>query len=288
MNKKVTPIIPTVTPPDGLTLKHHSPSIGTEVLGVDLRQPLNEKMFGFLHQTLLERKVLFFRDQDITPEQHVQFARNWGELELIEFLPSYENLPELLTIRRGSNEQPYENVWHSDVSWREKPSFGSILRALKVPEVGGDTLFADMSAVYDALSPSMKVMLDTLSAVHNLKNLGAIRSQTVDPEAKEKMSVYEPQIHPVVRTHPETGKKILYVNGAHTDRIKGLSSDESRTLLGELYHYSHIPEFQCRFHWEANSIAFWDNRSTQHYAVADYSPQERFMDRATIAGDKPY
>jgi taurine dioxygenase len=284
MFKTVTTPDAIVSAPAGLTLKHLSPTIGTEVLGIDLRSPLTDDLFAFLHQLLLERKVIFFREQFLTPEQHLDFGRRWGKLEAIPFLNHDTTYPELLTIRRGS-ERAYENVWHSDVSWRAEPSLGSILRALKVPEVGGDTLWADMTAAYDALSPSMKKMLEGLVAVHSIEAL----ARYVDRETiEENLKQFPPQEHPVIRTHPETGKKAIYVNVAHTRRIKGLSPQESAWLLGQLYRYADIPEFQCRFRWEAGSIAFWDNRSTQHYASADYFPQERFMDRVTVAGDRPF
>jgi taurine dioxygenase len=284
MFKSVTPSMPTMVTPDGLRLKHLAPTIGTEVLGIDLRQPLDDEQFGFLRQLLLERKVIFFREQFLTPEQHLDFGRRWGELEAVPFLEHDKTHPELLAIRRGS-ERSFENNWHSDVSWREAPSMGSILRALKVPEVGGDTMWADMTAAYDALSPSMKAVLEPLTAVHSIEALSAYVSR----ETIEKYLVeFPPQEHPVVRTHPETGKKTIYVNVAHTRRIKGMSPQESAFLLGQIYRYADIPEFQCRFHWEPGSIAFWDNRSTQHYAIADYYPQERWMDRVTVKGDKPF
>jgi taurine dioxygenase len=284
MFKTITAADPIITAPAGLTLKHLSPTIGTEVLGIDLRAPLSDELFGFLHQLLLDRKVIFFRDQFLTPEQHLDFGRRWGELEAIPFLEHDTTYPELLTIRRGA-ERAYENVWHSDVSWRAEPSLGSILRALKVPDVGGDTLWADMTAAYDALSPSMKQMLEGLVAVHSIEAL----ARYVDRETiEEYLKQFPPQEHPVIRTHPETGKKAIYVNIAHTRRIKGLSPQESAWLLEQLCRYADIPEFQCRFRWEAGSIAFWDNRSTQHYASADYFPKERFMDRVTVAGDRPF
>lgn len=284
MFKTVTPAEPSVATPGGLTLRHHSPTIGTEVLGIDLCEPLGPETFTFLHRLLLDRKVIFFRDQFITPEQHLDFGRRWGQLEAIPFLEHDTAYPELLTIRRG-NERAYENVWHSDVSWRSEPSLGSILRALKVPEVGGDTLWADMTAAYDALSPSMKSMLEGLTAIHSIE---ALQRYVGRETMEENLKQFPPQEHPVIRTHPETGKKAIYVNVAHTRRIKGMSPQESQWLLNQLYRYAEIPEFQCRFRWEAGSIAFWDNRSTQHYASADYFPQERFMDRVTVCGDRPF
>jgi taurine dioxygenase len=284
MLKSVTNVVPSQDAPAGLTLKHLAPSIGTAVLGIDLRDPLSEDLHKFLHQLLLDRKVIFFRDQFLSPEQHLDFGRRWGELEVVPFLEHDKTHPELLTIRRGS-DRSYENIWHSDVSWRVEPSLGSILRALKVPAVGGDTMWADMTAAYDALSPAMKGVLDGLTAVHSIEALSRyVDQQTIEKYLKE----FPPQEHPVVRTHPETGRKAIYVNGAHTRRIVGMSPQESAYLLAQIYRYAEIPEFQCRFHWEPGSIAFWDNRSTQHYAIADYFPQERWMDRVTVRGDRPF
>jgi taurine dioxygenase len=284
MFKTIAPTDVRTEAPAGITLKHHSPTIGTEVLGIDLREPLDDEMFSFLHGLLLDRKVIFFRDQLLTPEQHLDFGRRWGQLEVIPFLEHDTTYPELLTIRRGA-EKAYENVWHSDVSWRAEPSMGSILRALKVPEVGGDTLWADMTAAYDALSPSMKHMLEGLKAVHSIEAL----TRYTDPATIARyLEEFPPQEHPVIRTHPETGKKLIYVNVAHTRRIKGMSPQESQWLMGQLVRYAEIPEFQCRLRWEPGTIAFWDNRSTQHYASADYFPQERFMDRVTVKGDRPF
>jgi taurine dioxygenase len=284
MLKTVDPVMPTHPLPDGVSLFHYSPSIGTEVHGIDLRQPLDDDTFKFLSSLLLERKVIFFRNQDLTKEQHMDLGRRWGELEVLRFLDFDEEHPELLTIRKGTDEKGYENIWHSDVSWREEPSLGSILRARRVPAVGGDTLWCDMVAVYEALSPSMKEMIADLKAVYSV---AAIARRAKSGTVEEILEQYPPPAHPVVRTHPETGRKLLYLSRGHLKKIKGLSPEESEMLVAQLTSYASIPEFQCRFRWENNSIAFWDNRSTQHYAISDYFPQERFMDRVTIKGDRP-
>jgi taurine dioxygenase len=272
--------------PKGLELLHLSPSIGTEVHGIDLRNVLTPETQSFLKALMLERKVIFFRDQDITIEQHMAVCRTWGELEIIDFLPQHPDYPEVLHIKRDKNNKAYENVWHSDVTWRESPSFGSMLRAMHVPDVGGDTLFADMYAAYDGLPSALKRACEGLMAVHSVAN-GL--SLTQDAETIRKALIkYPPQAHPVIRTHPETGKKLIYVNRAHTSHLKGMRRDHGAQLLEMLYNQANTPEYQCRFRWQKNSIAFWDNRSCQHYAAADYFPKEREMMRVTVVGDKPY
>ncbi len=272
--------------PTGIELYHLSPTIGTEVLGIDLREQLTPEMAGFLKALMLERKVIFFRDQDITVEQQMNVCRTWGELEIIEFLPQHPDHPEVLHIKRGKDEKGYENVWHSDVTWRECPSFGSMLRAVEVPEVGGDTMFCDMYAAYDGLPSSIKRAVEGMEAVHSVAN-GLKYTQGTE-KMNEMLKKYPMQTHPVIRTHPETGKKGIYVNRAHTSHLKGIAPHWGQQLLDILYRQSDIPEYQCRFRWRPNSIAFWDNRACQHYAVSDYFPQGREMYRVTIVGDKPF
>lgn len=272
--------------PEGLTLYHLSPKIGTEVLGIDLREKLTPSLAQFLKALMLERKVLFFRDQDITIEQHMDVCRNWGELEIIDFLPQHPDHPEVLHIKRDKENKASENIWHSDVSWRECPSFGSMLRAVEVPEVGGDTLFACMYSAYDGLPSSIKRAVEGMEAVHSVAN-GLSVTQGAE-KMQEMLKRYPMQTHPVIRTHPETGKKTIYVNRAHTSHLKGIRKDIGNQLLEVLYNQANTPEYQCRFRWRKNSIAFWDNRACQHYAAADYFPQGREMLRVTIVGDKPF
>jgi taurine dioxygenase len=261
-----------------------SPTVGAEIGGINLAHPLDDATYDELHRALLKHKVIFFRDQDITPEEHIAFARRFGDLEVHPFAPQGEH-PELLVIAHDEINRGKENTWHSDVTWRLQPSLGSILRALEVPPVGGDTLFADMHAAYEDLGDSMKHALSGMTAIHDFSRVFG-RNLSADKMAAMKEK-YPPANHPVVRTHPETGEKSLYVNRAFTSHIVGMKPDESERMLEFLYSRASIPEYQCRFKWKRNSIAFWDNRAVQHYAVSDYFPQRREMHRVTVIGDTP-
>lgn len=262
-----------------------TPAIGAEISGVDLSQEQDEAVIGEIRAALLAHKVVFFRDQYITPAQHIAFARRFGTLEIHPATPKDQPDPEVLHIAHGPDSKGKENAWHSDVTWRAEPSLGSILRAVEVPAVGGDTLFADMGAAFRGLSPAMQDWCRTLNAVHDIARVFAGR---LGKNADELHVKFPPQTHPVVRTHPETGEQALYVNTAFTSHIEGLSAKESDWLLAHLYAQAAIPEYQCRFHWEPGSIAFWDNRAAQHYAASDYFPAVRRMERVTIAGDRPF
>jgi len=263
-----------------------SPCIGAEIRGVDLSKPLERGTFEEIHRAFLAHKVLFFRGQDLTREQHLAFARRFGELEIHRFANSQPDHPEVMVIQHGPDNRGHENTWHSDVTWRQAPSLGSVLRAIEVPELGGDTLFADMQAAYLGLGDALQRLLDGLTAVHDF---AGVFGRGLAPAAFTEMRAkYPPAEHPVVRTHPETGRKGLYVNAAFTTGIQGMKREESRGLLELLYRQAAIPEYQCRFRWEKDSIAFWDNRACQHYAVSDYWPKVRHMERVTIAGDRPF
>jgi taurine dioxygenase len=266
-------------------IKPLSPVIGAEIEGVDLREGLDDAVIADIRAALLKHRVIFFRDQDISVDQHIAFARRFGDLEIHPATPKGQPNPEILHIAHDDKNKGRENQWHSDVTWRAEPSLGSILRAREVPEVGGDTLFSCMVAAYQGLSPAMKAWICTLTAVHDIARVFAKRLGKSVAELHEQ---YPPTEHPVVRTHPETGERALYVNTGFTSHIKGLSATESDWLLQHLYAQAAIPEYQCRFRWRANSIAFWDNRASQHYAASDYFPAYRAMERVTIAGDRPF
>jgi taurine dioxygenase len=276
--------------PARFTLAPLSPTIGAVVRGIDLREAIDDAAKAELRAALLDWKVLFFRDQDITTEQHLAFARAFGALEIHPFAPHKHGYPEMLAITHDKDNKGRENTWHSDVTWRIEPSLGSILRALEVPAVGGDTLFADMYAAYENLSDEVKAKIDGKNALHDFAHFRvAMRKRGLNEEQIEEFNKKYPSVeHPVVRTHPETGRKALYVNAAFTQYIVGMDRAESDKLLKHLYAQASIPEYQCRFHWEKNSLAFWDNRCSQHYAVSDYWPALRRMERATVIGDRPY
>ncbi|MCH7706951.1 MAG: TauD/TfdA family dioxygenase [Myxococcales bacterium] len=261
-----------------------SPVLGAEVRGIDLRE-LDDDTFAELQDAFYAFKVLFFMDQGINTQQHVAFAERWGELEDHPFLPAKEGYDQLVSLAKDEETVGVENQWHSDVSWREVPSLGSVLRAVEVPSVGGDTLFADMSAAYEGLPDDIKQRIDGAVAVHDFtQSFGAM----MDAETRvERQKEYPPARHPVVRIHPATGAKILYVNRIFTSHIVGMDAAESEALIERLCRETSVPEYQCRFRWQKNSVAFWDNRAVQHYAVSDYWPAKRIMERATIVGERP-
>ncbi len=272
-----------------LEVRPLTPTIGAEIHGVDLRLPLDAQTLSEVRAALLDWKVVFFRDQDITTEQHLAFARNFGELEVHPFAPEKPGYPEVLAITHDRERPGKENTWHSDVTWRLEPSLGSILRSLEVPPVGGDTLFADMYAAYSGLSDEVKAKIEGKTAIHDFAHFrrGLRKQGKSEAEIEEYNKKYPPAEHPVVRTHPETARKGLYVNAAFTQHIAGMERGESDALLKHLYAQAATPEYQCRFRWGVNSIAFWDNRASQHYAVSDYWPAVRRMERVTIVGDRP-
>ncbi|WP_211750326.1 TauD/TfdA family dioxygenase [Paenibacillus sp. Marseille-Q4541] len=267
------------------TLKPLGPLLGAEIEGVDLGTPLGSDLKAELHRAFLEWKVLFFRNQQITSEQQVAFAKEWGALERHPFLPQ-GSAEEITRFEKNANMTGNENVWHADVTWRLEPALGSVLRLSEVPPLGGDTLWADMGAAYDNLPDEVKEHIDGLTAIHDFTSTFG---RHLPPDVLEaKQTEFPAAEHPVVRTHPETGRKTLFVNAAFTVRIVGLAEEESEKLLNYLFRQAHIPEFQVRFHWEANSIALWDNRATQHYAASDYFPNRRIAERVSIAGDRPF
>jgi taurine dioxygenase len=260
-------------------------TLGAEITDIDLCNDLDDDVIAELQLALDAYKVVFFRDQPITSEQHVAFAKRFGSLEIHPFIPSNTGIPELVRFEKTAEVAGFENSWHHDVTWREAPSMGAILHGIEVPPVGGDTLFSDMGAAYDGLSDDIKHTIDGLTAEHDfMKSFG----HTVPDERKDEVREMYPIVeHPVVITHERTGRKLLYVNRNFVNRILGLSDEESDTLLNHLCDQAATCEYQIRFQWRPDSIAFWDNRAVQHYASSDYWPQRRVMERASIVGARP-
>jgi taurine dioxygenase len=269
-----------------MKVKKLTPTIGAEIGGIQIADEHSDDTIAQLRALLLEHKVIFFRGQTtLTRERHIAFGRRFGELEVHPLTPKDQTHPELFRIPTGG-KYGGPDIWHSDVSWRPEPSMGSILAMRKLPREGGDTLWADMAKAYDMLADDLKERIDGMTALHDFtKAFGRGQSD----EVKEKMRADNPSVeHPVVRTHPETGRKTLYVNRSFTLRILGMDDAESKALLYRLYEQTSIPDVQVRFKWTRTSVAFWDNRATQHYAVNDYLPSRRTVERVTIVGDKPY
>ena len=261
-------------------------TIGAEIGGVDLAAKLSEATIAEIRAALLQWKVVFFRDQhDLDRDSHVAFGRRFGDLEVHPLTPKDQQEPEVFVLPSGGKSRAPE-LWHSDVTWRPEPSMGSILRIVEMPPLGGDTLWADMGAAYDLLDDSFKAVVDDLVAEHDFTyNFG----RHLPPDEQAKMREKHPTAeHPVIRTHPDTGRKTIYVNGGFTTGIKGMPIDGARPILRKLQRTAQIPDVQCRFRWQPGSVAFWDNRSTQHCVSNDFLPARRVMERVTVVGDKPF
>ena len=271
-------------PYETISVDKLTPIIGAEIGGVDLAQPSNQQM-DEIHRALAENMVIFFRDQHMTPEQHLDFGRRFGPLHLHPAAPHVPGLPELMIIHADkSSPRANGEGWHTDVSCDEEPPMGSILYIKTCPPRGGDTLFASMYAAYDALSDRMKTYLEGLTAMHDGEP--TYRGIYANYGVKDK-ETYPRAEHPVIRTHPVTGRKALYVNRGFTTHILGIPRDESDGILAYLYSHMENPLFQCRFRWRENSVAFWDNRCVQHRAMWDYWPHTRSGNRVTIKGERP-
>jgi taurine dioxygenase len=264
-------------------------ALGADVHGIDLSQPPSSDTIRIMREGLLEHQVLFFREQKIlSTEQHMALARHFGELEPTPFRRKDSNAPsELLVIDQYDPTGSTGANFHADNTFRPTPPMGALLQAHVLPERGGDTCFASMYAAYDALSPHMQSYLEGLEAVHNLQQQ-LVRIMAGDPSIKLNLDLSEwpPMKHPIIAVHPETGRKLLFVNYNWTTHIDGIPTKESETILKYLYEHIRSPEFQVRLHWNVGDIAFWDNRVTQHHAVADYKGR-RNMQRVSILGTRP-
>ncbi|KRC30331.1 TauD/TfdA family dioxygenase [Acidovorax sp. Root219] len=289
-------------PPQGLVIRPVAGAagpLGAEVLGLDLSRPLGHEDFARIHRAHLDHHVLVFRDQRITPQQHVEFSRRFGPLQ-IHVLKNFQLVghPEILIVSniKDAAGQPIGlgdagHYWHSDLSYKDKPSLGSLLHAQELPGEGGDTLFADQHAAYDALPETLKARIAPLKAEHSyLAKYEELRARSPWRPQLTQAQIDEvaPSIHPVVRTHPETGRKALFVSEHFTTRIVGLPEDEGQALLAELFAASVRPEFTLRHQWQPHDMVFWDNRSVTHLAAGTPDTERRKLYRTTIEGDLPF
>ncbi len=269
-----------------------SEHIGAEISGIQLDN-LNENAVAEIKEAWLEHKVLVFRGQEISTEAHIAFGKNFGDLEIHPFADNLEDHPEIIVLEAGG-DSPRQNYnaakdWHIDVSFREKPPMGSILRGKVIPEKGGDTRFSNAAAAYENLDPEIKARVDELSAVNDYtKMFGPSTRFNSEESHEENIKEYPPVLHPVIRTHPETGKRSIFTNNFFTSHIEGVDGEESDYLLGKLAEAIRDPSIQFRVQWEPETFVMWDNRCVHHVATDDFLPLFRRMERVTISGDRPY
>jgi len=263
--------------------------IGAEISGIDLNAPLGPVVQDAVYKALMDHQVIFFRDQELSPEHHLAFAKSFGDIDKPHPIYAHvEGFPAIVKLANDASNPPDTDGWHTDLTFRQNPPFASILVAREIPEVGGDTLWASMSAAYDSLPPDIQQYLGTLNAIHDMgdfRNNFTVGEQN-SAKLDEAMTHFGSAIHPVVRTHPVTGRKFIYVNDGFTQHIIGLTARESRRLITFILDHINRPEYQVRFQWRVGSVAMWDNRCTQHYAVADYLPSYRCMNRITVINDR--
>ncbi|MGB1245626.1 MAG: taurine dioxygenase [Porticoccaceae bacterium] len=265
-------------------------ALGAEISGIDLTADIRAEDYQEIRALLVEHEVIFFRNQDVSPAQQHALASSFGPLQTHPAYATVEGFPEI-TILESTAEKPSKiECWHSDMTFRQHPPMGTVLRSRVIPEKGGDTLWSSMTSAYDGLSSQMQAFLGGLSAVHDFCYgfKESLAEQGGSERLAQAVADNPPVTHPLIRTHPESGKKVIFVNPLFTTHIVGLPADESRAILQFLYQHNTTAEFTCRFSWEANCIAIWDNRSTQHKPVNDYFPAYRCLERIVIDGDRPY
>ncbi len=269
-----------------------SSALGAQVEGIDLNQSLTRTQRDQVEQALLEHQVLFFREQPLTPQAQARFAANFGDLHIHPIFPNVPEQPEVLVLDTAVTDVRDNAIWHTDVTFLATPALGSVLSAKQLPAFGGDTLWASGIAAFEGLSKPLQALLDGLTARHDftrsfpVERFGSTAEDLARWEQTRKAN--PPLSHPVIRTHPVSGRKALFVNEGFTTRINELSESESETILRLLFNHATRPEYTIRWRWQQDDVAFWDNRVTQHYAVDDYRPQRRVMHRATILGDAPF
>jgi taurine dioxygenase len=273
-----------------LEIRRVAGALGAEIHGVNLAESLSAPAAAEIRQALLDHQVIFFRDQPLMADRFIAFARAMGQPVEYPFVKGIPGYPEIIPVMKLEHERTnFGGIWHSDTAYLDVPPMGSMLLAREVPPFGGDTLFANQYLAYDALSTGMQRMLDGMIGVNSSAkaDVSRTREDRMKTDAREDARQEYLAEHPVVRTHPETGRKALFVNVAHTERFKDMTDEESAPLLNFLFQHQIRPEFTCRFAWQVGSLAFWDNRCTQHNPVNDYHGHRRVMHRITLAGDKP-
>ena len=272
-----------------------SGAIGAEIGGVDLAGHLSDETIADIRRALLEHQVIFFHDQDITPDQHRAFGARFGQLDIHPFIEPLDGYPEILIVNKEpENKFNLGNSWHSDSTFYEEPPLGALLYAKEIPPFGGDTMFTNLYLAYEALSDGMRAMLDGLNGVHSPGDVFGKSGRATARESGGENSIKLRRsgdeitaIHPLVRTHPETGRKSLYVTKSYLRGLDGMTEDESRPILDYLLNHIVKPEFTCRFTWTKGAMAFWDNRCSLHYPINDYHGYRRVMHRVTVKGDRP-
>ena len=263
-------------------------ALGAEIHGLDLSRALTDEIAKAVRQAFLEHQVIFFRDQPLTPAQFMAFARRMGRPVEYPFVKGIEGFPEVIEVKKLEHERHnFGGIWHSDTAYLDEPPMGSMLLAREVPPYGGDTLFANQYLAFEALSPTLQGILSGLKAVNSSSKADVTRTREDRVKEQGEVAKQFAAEHPAVRTHPETGRKALYVNVGHTTRFAGITEQESAPLLQFLFEHQVKPEFTCRFQWQVGSLAFWDNRCAQHNPVNDYHGHRRVMHRITLAGDRP-
>ena len=272
-------------------LEQITPTIGAEISNIDLSQDLSEEKLDQIYQDLIDYKVIFFRNQEISPKNHIALAKSFGEIEPPHpVYPHVKDFPEIVLLENDANNPPDTDEWHTDVTFKSDPAFASILYSKIIPPSGGDTLWCSLSAIYEALPDDTKKYLETLRAVHDM---GSFRNNFIDDDneksaqnVNEGFQKFGNAIHPIVKVHPISKNKLLYINPGFTSQIVGMNMTDSNNLLSYLFNFMNKPEFQIRFRWSANTVAIWDNRCTMHYAIGDYMPHHRQMNRITVLNDK--
>ncbi len=274
-------------------------ALGAEITGVDLAQPLGNETFAEIHRAFLDHQVIYFRDQDLTPEQYIAFARRWGDIHLHPFNKPMDGYPEIIEMTKRENDTFAHGArWHSDQMYTPQPAMATMLYGREIPPAGGDTMFSNLYLGYETLSDGMKEMLGNLKAVNNGDSkkhpTGTTRAERaaagtgqIAQKDPSEIDIQTITSHPIVRTHPETGRKAIYV-GSHTERFDGMTDEESDPIIKYLMEHTHRPEFTCRMRWDVNTLVFWDNRCCQHCAINDYNGQRRRVQKITISGDTPF